>query len=349
MSDAVQILVQGLTQGIVYALLAMGLAIVFRTSRVLDFAHGQILVVGVFVTYVLATNPLRPLPYPVAAVSGIAVGIILGVVVYLVAVKGSAAVSGAVLAVMVAALAARSAGGWVWVVGAAVAVASLVLLRGRLQEGLTGSIRWVLGTIAMATLLQEGLVAIIGATGEAVAVPGPFTGLGSFRVFGVVLAGDQLATAACALVLVVALDQLESRTRYGRAMKAVAYNSDAAALMGINVQRVVYGAFALSAATAVVAGLLITPLVSPKPTDGPMYTVVALVAALLGGIDRVRSAALGGIVLGVTEVLLREGLSDVAGGRLLPLRNAFVYVVLIVVLLLLPRGIFGERATERAA
>ncbi|MFN8104877.1 MAG: branched-chain amino acid ABC transporter permease [Acidimicrobiia bacterium] len=349
MSDAVQILVQGLTQGVVYALLAMGLAVVFRTSRVLNFAHGETLVVGVFVTYVLATNPLWPLPYPVAAVAGIVVGVGLGVAVYLVAVKGSAAVSGAVLAIMVAALLARSAGSWVWIAGAVVAAMSLVLLRGKLQEGLSGSIKWVLGTIAMATLLQEGLVTIIGATGEAVAVPGPFTGLGSFQVLGVVLAGDQLATAACALVLVIALDRLESRTRYGRAMKAVAYNSEAAALMGINVQRVVYGAFALAAGVAVVAGLLITPLVSPKPTDGPMYTVVALVAALLGGIDRVRSAALGGIVLGVTEVLLREGLSDIAGGRLLPLRNAFVYVILIMVLLLLPRGIFGGGRTERVA
>lgn len=145
----------------------------------------------------------------------------------------------------------------------------------------------------------------------------------------------------------IALDLLESRTRYGRAMKAVAYNPDAAALMGIDVQRVIYGAFGLAAAVAVVAGLLITPLVSPKPTDGPMYTVVALVAALVGGIDRVRSAALGGIVLGVTEVLLREGLSDIAGGRLLPLPT-FVYVILIVVLLVLPCGIFGTRKVERA-
>jgi len=348
LSDAVQILVQGLTQGIVYALLAMGLAVVFRTSRVLNFAHGETLVVGVFVTYVLATNPLRPLPYPVAALIGIVVGVGVGLVVYLVAVRGSAAVSGAVLAVMIAALVARSQGGWVWFLGLGVAAASLVLLRGRLQEGLSGSIRWVLGTIAMATLLQEGLVAIIGSTGEAVVVPGPFSGLGTLHVFGVVLPGDQLATAACALILVIALDLLESRTRYGRAMKAVAYNPDAAALMGIDVQRVIYGAFGLAAAVAVVAGLLITPLVSPKPTDGPMYTVVALVAALVGGIDRVRSAALGGIVLGVTEVLLREGLSDIAGGRLLPLRDAFVYVILIVVLLVLPRGIFGTRKVERA-
>lgn len=349
MSDAVQILVQGLTQGVVYALLAMGLAIVFRTSRVLNFAHGQTLVVGVFVTYVLATNPLRPLPYPVAAITGLLVGVGLGLVVYLVAVKGSAAVSGAILAVMVAALVARSEGGWVWIAGLVLAVASLVLLRGKLQESLSGSIKWVLGTIAMATLLQEGLVTLIGATGEAVAVPGPFTGLGSFSIFGIVLAGDQLATAACAAVLVVALDLVESRTRYGRAMKAVAHNTDAAALMGINVQRVVYSAFGLAAGVAVVAGLLVTPLVSPKPADGPVYTVIALVAALLGGIDRVRSAALGGIVLGLTEVLLREGLSDVAGGRLLPLRNAFVYVILIAVLLFLPRGLFGGRNTEKVA
>ncbi|MCE7884929.1 MAG: branched-chain amino acid ABC transporter permease, partial [Actinobacteria bacterium ATB1] len=82
MADLAQILVQMLTQGMVYALLAMGIAIVFRTSRVLNFAQGELMVVGVFVLYVLNTNPVRPLPYPLAALVAIAVTIVLGMILY---------------------------------------------------------------------------------------------------------------------------------------------------------------------------------------------------------------------------------------------------------------------------
>lgn len=349
MSDAVQILVQGLTQGVVYALLAMGLAVVYRTSRVINFAHGQILVVGTFVLYVLMTNPLRQVSYPVSALIGISLGAALGLLVYLVAVKGSAPVAAAILILMVTALLARRTGGWIIPVGFVSALGAAVALRGRFRRGFEGSIRWVLGTIAMATLLQEGLVALIGSTGEAVAVPGPFSGLGSVEIGGVFLAGEQLATAACAILLVTGFWLVEARTRYGRAMKAVAYNSEAAALMGIDVQRVVYSAFALSAASAVVAGLLVTPLVSPRPTDGPRYTLIALIAALLGGIESVRAAALGGVLLGVGEQLLRELLSGVGGGRLLPLRDVAIYTLLIIVLLVLPHGAFGSRRLERTS
>jgi len=346
-SDAVQILVQGLTQGVVYALLAMGLAVVYRTSRVLNFAHGQILVVGTFVLYVLTTNPLRQIPYAAAALISLAVGAVLGLLVYLVAVKGSAPVAALVLVIMTTALLARGNGAWVWLIGAPIGIVAAVLLRGRFRSGFQGSIRWVLGTIAMATLLQEGLVALIGSTGEAVAVPGPFTGLGDLAVGGVFLSGEQLATAACAALLVTGFWLLESRTRYGRAMKAVAYSPDAAALMGIDVQRVVFSAFSLAAVSAVLAGLLVTPLVSPRPTDGPRYTLIALIAALLGGIESVRAAALGGLLLGVGEQVLREALSGFGEGRLLPLRDVVVYMLLIVILLVLPRGVFGSRQTER--
>ena len=300
-TDAIQILVQGLTQGVVYALLAMGLALVYRTTKVINFAHGELMIFAVYVMYVLNQNPLRPVPYPLAALAGIGVAVGLGMLVYLVAIK-------------------------------------------RVTR-FTGSIGWVLGTIAAAAVIQEGLVAIIG-NSEPQAIPGPFAHLGVVRLGGVVIAQEYLVTAAIGLLIVIAFDFLESRTRLGRAMQAVAENPDAAALVGISRTRITYTAFALAAATAAVAGLLVTPITFAQPSKGAEFTVLALTAALLGGIDRVRAAALGGLLLGLFEIVLGRILND-AGSSLLSLRNVFVFSLLILVLVIRPRGVFGARVAER--
>lgn len=340
-----------ITQGVVYALLAMGLAVVYRTSKVLNFAHGELLVVGVFVFYTLNTNPLLPLPYPVAAAVAIGLTAALGCVEYLVAVRSAAWVTAVVIVAIAGALLAGSFGAWVWLPTLVVAAGAGFALRRTNIVGLQGSIGWVLGTIAFAAVLQEGLVALLGATGEDQRIPGLFSSLSTARIGDVVIPFEYVATAAVGIVLVVAFDLLESRTRFGRAMKAVAANADAAALVGINVRRVVYAAYALAAASAVVAGLLITPLTFAKPTSGPTFTIIALTAALLGGIDRVRAAALGGLVLGAVEIGLGRALA-VAGNatgavNLTALRNVIVLALLIGVLVLRPRGLFGAPDAER--
>lgn len=354
MADLAQILIQMLTQGMVYALLAMGIAIVFRTSRVLNFAQGELMIVGVFVLYVLNTNPIRPLPYPLAALAAIAVTILLGMVLYPLAVESASWVTAAIVILLVtASLAARSSA-FVWLFGIPAAAAVAWALRRRQVTGLGGNLSWILGTIAFAVVLQEGLVALIGSSEDQQLIPGLFTSLGTIRAGGVVIAGEYVATAACALVLVIALDLLESRTRFGRAMKAVAANRDAAALMGIDVSRVVYAAFGLAAASAVVAGLLITPLTFAKPTSGPTFTIIALTAALLGGIDSVRGAALGGLTLGALEIGLGRILDEISrlsgdgSIPLLSLRNAIVMSLLIAILVLRPQGLFGGRAVGQA-
>ncbi|MCC7075654.1 MAG: branched-chain amino acid ABC transporter permease [Acidimicrobiia bacterium] len=353
MADLAQILVQMVTQGVIYALLAMGIAIVYRTSRVLNFAHGELMVVGVFVFYVLDTNPIRPLPYPVAAAVAIGVTIAIGMVLHLVAVESASWVTAAIIIVLVTAALAGRSGPAVWILGAPAAAVAAWALRRTSVRGLGGSLGWILGTIAFAVVLQEGLVALIGSSEDQQLIPGLFSSFGTIRLGSVVIAGEYVATAACAIVVVIGLDVIESRTRFGRAMKAVAANKEASALMGIDVRRVVYGAFALAAASAVVAGLLVTPLTFAKPTSGPTFTIIALTAALLGGIDSVRGAALGGLVLGALEIGLGRLLDEISrlGGEgavpLLSLRNAIVMSLLIALLVLRPQGLFGGRAVEK--
>ncbi|MCE7884750.1 MAG: branched-chain amino acid ABC transporter permease [Actinobacteria bacterium ATB1] len=273
---------------------------------------------------------------------------------YPLAVESASWVTAAIIILLVTGSLAAHSGAFVWLFGLPAAAAAAWALRRRKVTGLGGNLGWILGTIAFAVVLQEGLVALIGSSEDQQLIPGLFRSLGTIRAGEVVIAGEYLATAACALVLVIALDLIESRTRFGRAMKAVAANREAAALMGIDVSRVVYAAFGLAAASAVVAGLLITPLTFAKPTSGPTFTIIALTAALLGGIDSVRGAALGGLTLGALEIGLGRALDEISrlsgdgSVPLLSLRNAIVMSLLIAILVLRPQGLFGGRAVGRA-
>ncbi len=352
MIDVTQVLVQGFTQGLVYALLAMGIALVYRTTRVLNFAHGELLIVAVFILYVLNTNPIKPIPYGAAVVIALVVTILLGMLEYLVAVKSSSWAMMVVVTLAAGWLLAGTYGAFWWIIVIAAGAAVTVFAWRHPAKPLEGSLGWILGTIAFAIILQEGLVTAIGATEEQQAIPGLFGDLGPLNVGGVIISGASVATAACAIVIIVALDLVESRTRFGRAMKAVAYDEDAAALMGINVPVVLYGAFALAAAAAAIAGFLITPLTFAQPTGGPAFTVIALTAALLGGIDRVRTAAIGGLLLGMIEIGLGrflDTLGRMVGDGNIPLRSlrdAIVLSLLIAILVFRPRGLFGSPGSD---
>jgi branched-chain amino acid transport system permease protein len=139
----------------------------------------------------------------------------------------------------------------------------------------------------------------------------------------------------------LALRWLVTSTRVGKAMQAVSHNHMAASLMGISVDRIVTFTFMIGSALAAAAGVLVA-LQSPKiePYMGILPGLKAFVAAVLGGIGNIPGAVVGGLVMGVAEVLVTGYLSPTY-------RDAIAFVLLIVILLVRPAGIFGKAVSEK--
>ena len=151
----------------------------------------------------------------------------------------------------------------------------------------------------------------------------------------------QLTVLLTSLVLMGALQWIVRRTRFGRAMRAVSHDAPAAALMGVPVDRVIQGTFVLGSVLAAAAGILVG-LSNPKidPLMGLMPGLKAFVAAVLGGIGSVPGAMVGGIALGVIETLVTAYLSSTY-------RDAIAFVILVVILLYRPTGLFGAPQVEK--
>jgi branched-chain amino acid transport system permease protein len=138
-----------------------------------------------------------------------------------------------------------------------------------------------------------------------------------------------------------ALQIVVTRTRFGRAIRAVSFDAPAAALMGVPVDRVILGTFVVGAMLAGAAGVLVG-LTNPKidPLMGVLPGLKAFVAAVLGGIGNIPGAMVGGLLLGVIETLVSGYLSSTY-------RDAIAFVLLILILLYKPTGLFGVTQTEK--
>lgn len=164
-------------------------------------------------------------------------------------------------------------------------------------------------------------------------VPSPFRGV--FRVFGVYLSLERLIVTVAAIVMVAALYLFIQVSKEGRAMRAVAQDSDAAALQGINVSRISSLAFAIGAALAGTAGVLMAPIFFVSPFIGGLPIVKAFIIIILGGMGSIPGALLGGLILGVAEGVGSIFLS-------IPSVNLLGFLIVMVVLLVRPRGLLGH-------
>jgi len=292
--------VDGLAKGSIYALIALGYTLVYGVLKLINFAHSEVFMIGTF------------------AVLG--VWNLLGA-------DGSEGVGMTLVLLAVGLLAGALASG-------ATAVAVERVAYRRLRRMNAPPLIFLITAIGLSLVLSETFGIWQGRL--IVGMPTLVEQKVAFSIAGTDVTNTQLITVVAALVMMFALDQFINRTRYGRGVRAVAQNPDAAALMGVNKDRVIMLIFLLGGLLAGAAALLYAIRYgNTRFNVGFILGLKAFTAAVLGGIGNLRGALLGGLLLGVVEVyaatLTQSNWEDVAA-----------FVVLVVVLLFRPTGLLGE-------
>lgn len=284
-------LISGLSLGSIYALIALGYTMVYGIAKMLNFAHGDIIMVGAFTVIV----SLGTFGFPLWA------GLLLSIVVC------------TVLGVTTEKVAYRPL---------------------RKAEPLTVLIT----AIGVSYLLQNVALLIFGSSQKS--FPTVFK-LSSIHLGELTISGQSVVTLAVTIVIMIALSLFITKTKAGKAMRAVSADKEAAELMGISVNRTITLTFAIGSALAAVAGIFYGSTYGfVGAYTGSMPGIKAFVAAVFGGIGSIPGAMIGGILLGVLESLSKAYIST-------ELSDAIVFASLIVVLLVKPTGILGKVIKEK--
>jgi branched-chain amino acid transport system permease protein len=297
MTTFLQQLVNGLSLGSIYALIALGYTMVYGVLRLINFAHGDVYMVGAYVGYYLSRKLQGEEPSIVSALL-----VMLG-----------SMLTCALLGMLIERLAYRPV---------------------RREARLT-----LLITAIGVSLFIENLAQLVFG-------PDPkfFPSLAphaDILLGGVRLTSEQITVIAVSVLLMIGLRFFILKTRTGKAMRAVSFSLDASRLMGISTDRIIAITFALGSALAAAAGVLIGMQI-PKvdPLMGIMYGLKAFVAAVLGGIGSIPGAVLGGLLIGISEVMVVGYLSSTY-------REAIAFGILILVLILRPQGLLGRVQKEK--
>ncbi|MDR1875076.1 MAG: branched-chain amino acid ABC transporter permease [Synergistaceae bacterium] len=293
MEHFIQLLIFGVQLGVIYALIAMGYTMVYGIIRLINFAHGDLVMIGAFTAYFVARIPgFGFIPVMVAAM-----------------------IVPAVISVVIERLAYRP-------------------LRNRPRLS-------VLITAIGVSIFLENLPRMIPVIGPNYR---PFPQLIAFREFrlygSAVVNTIQITNIAASLILLTLLIGIVRFTKTGRAMRAVSFNKEAAALMGIDVNRVIALTFFVGAALAGAGGVLYSltyPMIDVLM--GVWLGTKAFVAAVLGGIGSIPGAVLGGLLMGIVEVFATAFNSELGYGA--------GFIILILVLLFRPEGLMGRPTIEK--
>ncbi len=290
MDILLQVVISGASIGSIYALIALGIVLLYRTTRILNFAHGDIGVLGTFIAYTLITS--TGLPFRVSFLLALLAAAVIGGCIYLFLVRPAKNQSE---------------------LGLLILTLGLALALGGLDALVFGA-----GNKVVPALVDHRLLHVGGA---------------SFSVVTVV-------TALVGVVLMVGLWAMMTFTRLGLAMRAVAEREDVAQALGIPVRNVLIATWATAAVLATAAALLFAPtaLLHPAMMLDPLSK--GFVAAVIGGMNSLPGAVLGGYVLGVLELVVGIYIS-------LEFKASFAFLAVILVLVLRPHGLLGKAEVKR--
>ncbi len=282
-------LIGGLGLGSVYAIIALGYSMVYGIAKMLNFAHGDVIMVGAFVAYLAMRAGL---PVFLAVILSIVVCTVLGVVVERLAYKP-------------------------------------------LREA--SSLSVLITAIGVSYFLQNGAMLLWGTDTKIF----PTILSGSLTIGELSIPYLTLITILSCVVIMIVLTLFINNTKTGRAMRACSEDKGAAALMGINVNKIISITFAIGSGLAAIAAILLCATYpSVYPTLGSMPGIKAFTAAVFGGIGSIPGAFLGGLLLGVIENMTRAYIST-------QLSDAIVFMVLIVILLVKPTGLLGKKVNVK--
>jgi len=304
MVNLLQALLSGLALGGIYALVALGFSITHTTTKTLNFGQGEFLVVGSFIavaTLLVLSGKDRTAVLNAADVTLARYGLALIVTLLLLALLGIALYFTAV----------------------------------RPFFGATG-MAWVMSTIGFGIVVQNTALAIWGPA--SMSMPSPL-GDNVIRIGGAGIRPQELLVLAFAAVVMMVLDYVLRRTKIGKAVRAVAANKSAAALMGINVGAVVVMAFVVSSGLAGLAGLLIAPITTASVFMGLAIALKAFSAAIVGGLTSPRGCIAGGFLLGSIEAVVGLWRAE--------LREITIFALIILVLVIKPEGLFGQKPFDK--
>jgi branched-chain amino acid transport system permease protein len=312
MDDFVQQLINGLNVGAIYALLALGYTMVYGILRLINFAHGDVYMVGAFIGLGLAKLLGYNLAYNADTV-------------------GTSLWGGLALVLIGSMIAAALVG---------MAIERFAYRPVRKYARMTTLIT----AIGVSLLIENLFVARMGAAQQS--FPSLIKG-DAYGLFGrAAISKPQIMIFAVSIALMLLLQWIIYRTKIGTAMRAVSFNLNSAKLMGINTNVVISFTFALGSALAAAGGVL-TAQYNPSidPLMGIITGLKAFVAAVLGGIGNIPGAVLGGLLIGVAETMVVAYGSNV--GIESSYRDAVAFAILILVLLLRPSGLLGSTVQEK--
>ena len=291
MTDLLQLILSGVAVGMIYALLAFGYNITFSTSRTINFAQGEFLMLGALTGLTAATT--WKLGYAGALAASCVAGGLLGIVLEMTAIRP--------------ALKTRSA------------------------------VSWILATVALGIIARNVAERVWGT--DDTRFPSPL-GDTPLTFAGVRALPQELLVIGAAALIMALVELFRRRSIWGKAATAVAADKDAAALMGINVPLVITLSFVLSSAIAGVSGVLVAPLTLASATMGTLLGTKAYAVAIVGGLQSGLGVLVGGLLLGLSEQFtaryVSTGYKDTPG-----------FVLLILILLIKPSGLFGKKTIRK--
>lgn len=296
-------LIRGLSLGSIYAIIALGYTMVYGIAKMLNFAHGDVIMVGAYACFFTVTG-MSPM-FEEGSVAAMVVPALAGVVLSMV-----------------------------------VCTALGVVIEGLAYKPLrqAPSLAVLITAIGVSYFLQNAALLLWSSSPK---IFSPIVGSGQLQVGPLNISYVTLVTIVACIVIMVCLTLFTGKTKMGKAMRVVSEDKGAAELMGINVNLTITVTFAIGSALAAVAGVLLcSAYPTLQPTTGAMPGIKAFTAAVFGGIGSIPGAMLGGILLGVIEILGKAYVSTELG-------DAFVFAVLIVVLLVKPAGLLGKTVHEK--